>query len=971
MHALLVMGSVLLTGAGGFEPGSFATDGPMAADYLRILSRFPLYAEGGWHEGYEGRADLGWFGSGASDENGQRTLGNFILVYALLGTDPGYDATVSGVPAEELRRKAAMGLRYWAATHRTGSLPCTNGQPWGHHWQSSWWTSKAMTGATLLTADLSPAEWRDLHRVIADEADHLTSFPVPVGEYADTKSEENAWYSEALAWAVTLLPGHPSADRWLTRYNEFCMNTLSTARDASSETLVEGRPVRQWVVGANIHSDYTIENHGFFHICYQSCPLHSLAWDVYAFRRVGRAEPASTHHHVRDVYRTLLRYYLWDGRFAYLGGKDWPRYAYGLYFMVPGLVVQQVVTGDRVARAIERDRVALLEREQCLNANGSFFSQRFTHDVMTGWPSEWETDCACMLSMAYLLHEQGNSWLTPASQSEVDRACAGVFASRESEQVSVRGPGRFAGVSWKAHGGPVELVFGSPGSVHTMEWQGCGGSAYAVVGADTRQTVTRHAESSLDGGFVACGEIDSCYAAADAPVDTSLRIELSDATTRCARIADPSHPILTRPNRLTEADLRDVPCLDSISAVGSGWTALVRDDREQPAILEARVGEGAVVVCMASAELERTAATPAGGLIGNALAWLREAGPRVGWVRAEETGRQALAKEGVTLEPVRWGALDSYDALFVDKSTGPDLERHWAYIVEFARAGGRVWKLCLQDQGWTPDLLGRRAPSPTLRTDLALVALPDDASFLRIERTVALRDLTVERAEGLRWRVANDILNGNRRTFATATGGLEVEGVTQGGAAKARGLSGSSVSVDGALTVSSLAGDPGFTLLDQADRRFGAGNSLCAEDLLCPYWASPRSFAAGQAVVETVLLLAPGSDGASAQPVASRGARYVSSEAGLCLGLRGDDGEAYVVVVRWASAPDGAPLPALPYLDASFRPDYPHLVIPGLRGEVRLTDLVNRRTVRTTMGAPAPALPAGEARVYRVARERP
>ncbi len=964
MTALLV--ALPLAVAGNFTPGAFSATGPMPEDYFRILSRFPIYAEQGWHEGYGGRGDLGWFGSGQSNENGQRTLANFILVYALLGTDPRYDASVSGVPAAELRRKAGAALRYWAATHSTGSLPCTDDKPWGHHWQSSWWTGKAMTGATLLGGRLSPVEWSDLRRVLADEADHLTSFPVPVGEYADTKSEENAWYSEALAWAVTLLPDHPSAPRWLERYHEFCMNTLSVARDAEDGTMVEGRPVRAWYRGPNVHADYTIENHGFFHICYQSCPLHSLAWNCYAFRRAGRIEPETTHHHVRDVYRTLLRFHLWDGRFAYLGGKDWPRYAYGLYFMVPGLVVQQVVHGDAVARAIESRRVATFEREQCLNADGSFFSRRFTLGTMTGWPSEWETDCACMLSMAYLLHEQAGSWLTPASREAVDRACNGELLSPEAEQVSSRTATRFAGVSWKALGGPVELVLATPETVHMLEWQGCGGSAYAVEGADGTQVVRRHLERTFDRGFSAYGELALCYVAPDRPVDPAWRLELSDATTRCDEIAAPEHPVLHGPWPVPAESLPGLECLDSVSAAGDGWETIVRDDRGRPALFEGRIGEGAVLVCMASVEKELAEGRPAGNLLLNALAWLGARGPSIAWVRAEETGRQALGLAGVEIGPVRWGTLDAYDGLFIDKSSGPDLEKHWPEVVEFIRRGGRVFKLCLQDSGWSPDLFGGHGKEPTLRGELAVVALPDDPALVRIERTSAVRAVTVTRAEGLRWRVANDLLNDNTRTLTSGRQTLTVEGVTPEGTVGVHRLAAGAVTIDGALTLASVGAGPGFTLIDQPERRFSIGRSLCAEDLLCPYWDRPTRFEAGEAVAETALLLAANGGQDTTGLLADRGARLARNEAGVAMLLRSAAGRAYAIGVRWASAPEAAPMPALPYGDASYQPALPALAVPGLRGGVRLTDLADGRSTRYEMGDPMPLLEPGAVRTWRI-----
>ena len=102
---------------------------------------------------------------------------------------------------------------------------------------------------------------------------------------------------------------------------------------------LEGKPISEWVKTANVHDDFTIENHGAYHFCYMSCPLHNLAWSYYALRTARRSVPPQLWHHYREVWNALARTFLPDGRFAYLSGKDWPRYAYGLSFILPVTVV--------------------------------------------------------------------------------------------------------------------------------------------------------------------------------------------------------------------------------------------------------------------------------------------------------------------------------------------------------------------------------------------------------------------------------------------------------------------------------------------------------------------------------------------------------------------------------------------------------------------------------------------------------
>ncbi len=301
----------------GADPGTF----PAADDFARILERFPMYAERGWHQGHAGEPALGWFGDGRSDENGQRTLANFILTYGWLAGLADYDATVSGVPQETVREHALAALRYMLRTHVTGDLRCTDDKPWGNHWQSAWWTSKMMGGVTRLEPWLTPDDRRRIDAVVQHEADRHIGLPPRVGEYGDTKSEENAWDSEVVAWALARYPNHPHAAAWRDAFDTLCLNTFAVASDLDSARRYRGRRLQDWIGGACIHDDYTIENHGSFHICYMICPLHSFAWDVYVFRSHGLPVPGSVWHHTRDVWERTKHLRCGTGGLPTLGAR--------------------------------------------------------------------------------------------------------------------------------------------------------------------------------------------------------------------------------------------------------------------------------------------------------------------------------------------------------------------------------------------------------------------------------------------------------------------------------------------------------------------------------------------------------------------------------------------------------------------------------------------------------------------------
>lgn len=481
---------------------------PNAADMMRILERFPMYSERGWHANFSGDPAVGYFGDPDHSEMGLRAMGNYVFVTALLAMDPAYDPKVSGIAKGTLLSRAHACLAYMTRAHTTGDLTCADGRQWGDEWQSAWWTARMAAGARILWPTLSGEERASVERVIAHEADrHLRRVP-PSGASSDTKSEENAWDSEVLAWAVGMFPNHANAPAWRAKFTQFCMNTLSCASDRQDSTLIDGKPVKDWVVTANIHDDFTIENHGAYHFCYMACPLHSLAWGFEGLKGGGEAPPDAVFHHYRDVWRWIKRSYVGDGRFAYLSGKDWPRYAYGLSFVLPATVIAQLQFDDPGARRLERDRIALLEREQLINADGSFYGGRFTRNILGGRTAEYETDTYANLALCYLLHRHGKT-PTPSESDELWRYLRGSWSSPESGWAMGRSETLFSSFSWRSLGGvrPVG-VFIPEGCAHMAEWMpGQLVGSFDAVGLDPRKTKFKHEETEFEAGFSTTGEI--------------------------------------------------------------------------------------------------------------------------------------------------------------------------------------------------------------------------------------------------------------------------------------------------------------------------------------------------------------------------------------------------------------------------------------------------------------------------------
>ncbi len=421
---------------------------PTDADYLRVLSAMPRYGERGFHSHDDGGL-RGHFADGGSEENGLRTNGSYLFTTALLASDPGYDAAIGGVSQDQLLARARAVLCYMLDGHRTGSGTCADGQQWGGAWQSAWWTTKMAQGAQLIWDELDEAEQAGVERVVSFEAERHAGRIVPTGLTGDTKAEENAWDAEILATAQSLFPDHGRAAAWRSQLVEHAFNTLSVSQDRFDARVVEGRVVRDAVYSVNLYSDFMLDNHGSAHFCYIASPLASIAWSYHALRRAGQPVPEALFHHVQDLWTAAKPLFL-GNRFAYIAGKDWARYTYGQYFIVPALVMLQDRYADGDARSMEAARFAALAEEQQHNDDGSFFGERVTHNEFFGQSAKYETDCYAMLGLAYRLRRDLQPEVAPSTPERLAEGVYRTHVSPESHTCYAHTPEVFASFSMRS-----------------------------------------------------------------------------------------------------------------------------------------------------------------------------------------------------------------------------------------------------------------------------------------------------------------------------------------------------------------------------------------------------------------------------------------------------------------------------------------------------------------------------------------
>ncbi len=258
-----------------------------------------------------------------------------------------YDEETVGVPEPEARQRVIKLIKGVASTHRA------NGDAekgWGDVWQSALWATQVGHAGWLMWDHLDAETRRMVSRLVVFEADRFIrpGYQVPYwnGKGGDTKAEENAWNATIHQLAVAMMPEHPHAPRWKRIGSELMVSAFALERDVTSNTTVlDGRPVKEWIKGYNVRDDGAVINHNLIHCDYMTC----ISLNLRAFLTLslaGRPVPETASFNADVVYRCLATHdwpsppYEPPGGTMYVPGKadlyypmgtDWSRVRFGVY----------------------------------------------------------------------------------------------------------------------------------------------------------------------------------------------------------------------------------------------------------------------------------------------------------------------------------------------------------------------------------------------------------------------------------------------------------------------------------------------------------------------------------------------------------------------------------------------------------------------------------------------------------------
>lgn len=255
-------------GAVAGQPAAHGAPDAIAADYYAALLRHTRWVDTVWDE------SAGVYQ--AKDMNFAVVLGNAVLL-----THGEYDASLAGVPEDELRAKTVATIEHYAATNRFVDPAGT----WGKRlfWDSTF-QSYFLAAGTLLWDGLDAATRENLSTIAVGQSRYTADLDFgrdpmsggwtadwPTGKHVgDTAQEEAGVYTQALAPGLAWAPDDPDAARWADQLGDWGRNAAGQpTADRNNPAVVAGKPVSTNTM-QTIYDTYLVENHGSFGPHYQS-----------------------------------------------------------------------------------------------------------------------------------------------------------------------------------------------------------------------------------------------------------------------------------------------------------------------------------------------------------------------------------------------------------------------------------------------------------------------------------------------------------------------------------------------------------------------------------------------------------------------------------------------------------------------------------------------------------------------------
>lgn len=352
-----------------------------ASDYVRLMVPF-LKGLPDAIRSHEEHPELKYYGTGEAGHWSVQCNQQMAGALAVLAEDPDLEKYDPAMSAEELRELALSMFRYSLRTHLTGDLVCTDGKQWGKHWISVLGMERAVPGLNVLEPYFTEDDKARYKAFRIFESDYrLNEYPIRAcmdGQKGANVPESNIWNAGFLMRTALDYPELEQAPEYLNKATHMMLNGLSYPPDGEDQTVYNGKTVAEWHVGPNFTENFSLDHHGYMNVGYSYICLSNLALLYFNFKERGQTMPPELLHNVKKLWDVVKNFVFPDGRLLRIGGDSRSRYNYCQCFAISAWIFAAELFRDPDAVRFEKEFLALMEKEQSENADGSFYGTRLS-----------------------------------------------------------------------------------------------------------------------------------------------------------------------------------------------------------------------------------------------------------------------------------------------------------------------------------------------------------------------------------------------------------------------------------------------------------------------------------------------------------------------------------------------------------------------------------------------------------------
>lgn len=253
--------------------------------------------------------------SGDSVDEGILPLAESALILSTLAIIDRLEELGLGVKADGMAAKACSRLFTLVSTHRTGSVPCLDGRPWGLSGRSPRAAAMAALAGWLLLSRLDAEAQDRLWTVLAFEADRIN---LRMARWGDWDALNGAQVSDALfclSVAVVCLSEHPRRDLWDLRLRQMASHRLFGAPDSQED------PPPGWTHQVSVQPDLSIlTSDGVSPAVWALCS-ETLGQCAVPFLMKGLKVPEGLKRGVLKSWESFEKLLMWDGTALHVQGN--------------------------------------------------------------------------------------------------------------------------------------------------------------------------------------------------------------------------------------------------------------------------------------------------------------------------------------------------------------------------------------------------------------------------------------------------------------------------------------------------------------------------------------------------------------------------------------------------------------------------------------------------------------------------